>query len=220
MVFDPITWIAIGSLAGFGAVDRISKNFEEDGYDGDQANLAGGKAKPKWVHNGKYWQKDDGLSEPRPAPRRSPQPRPAPRQQDYQEYTPPRQSAPRRGGGEVVIPADSRGHYILNCSIEGVKFQSTFDTGATNFVLTQKTFQSVTGESIRKFKANSSANTANGRVPMTVINMQVTAEGITIDDVEVGILHGNGNNTNLLGMAFTSRLSECAMRNGQLIMRR
>jgi clan AA aspartic protease (TIGR02281 family) len=221
MVLDPISWIVIGSIAGFGAVNKTSRMLEEEGYGGDNANLARhGKRKPM-VHRGGFWQEDDGQLELRPAARQSTPPRqamrPAPRQE---EYAPPRQSAPRRGGGEVVIPAGRGGHYILNCSINGVRFEGALDTGATQVTLTAKTFKAITGEPISKFKANGRCQTANGLINTTNLPMAVTVEGITFDDVEVSITHGGGCVHNLIGNSFISRLSEMTFRDGQLIMRR
>ncbi len=115
------------------------------------------------------------------------------------------------GGGansavqSVVLYANSQGHYVSDCQINGVTLKFLLDTGATTVALNSGDAKYANidykrGEPIQ-------VSTANGIVTAyrtTIATLKIGS--VTLNQVEVSVLEGGSPSVVLLGMSALSRL--------------
>jgi aspartyl protease family protein len=105
----------------------------------------------------------------------------------------------------ATLYADSRGHYVSDCQINGATLKFMLDTGATSVALNSGDAQFANidwrrGEPIL-------TNTANGVVTayrVTIATLKIG--GITLNQVEGTVLEGGSPSVVLLGMSALNRL--------------
>jgi aspartyl protease family protein len=116
---------------------------------------------------------------------------------------------------EIVLRANTAGHYLVQGAIEGHPVIFLVDTGASDIALS-KALASKLGAVKRQI---SQAQTANGviRTWRTVFD-RVTIGGIEIRNVSASILPNSGTDEVLLGMSFLRHL-EMIQKNGTLTLR-
>jgi aspartyl protease family protein len=108
------------------------------------------------------------------------------------------------GSGQVILTADSRGHFYANGSINGVSVRFIVDTGATTV--------SLSASEARRMGINYLAGTrgqnmtANGLVNVYHVRIDNVRVGdITLNNVEASVHESSGLNIALLGMSFLNR---------------
>jgi aspartyl protease family protein len=109
------------------------------------------------------------------------------------------------GSGQVILTADSRGHFYANGSVNGMSIRFMVDTGATTV--------SMSASEARRLGINYLAGTrgqnmtANGLVSVYRVRIDNVRVGdITLNNVEASIHEGSSlNDMALLGMSFLNR---------------
>jgi aspartyl protease family protein len=114
-------------------------------------------------------------------------------------------SAPSEGGGnQIVLTADSRGHFISAGSINGKSVRFIVDTGATMISMGQEDAERLGLD----YKAGRKlyTTTANGRVPVYAVSLGAVRVGdVNVYDVEAVVLPMPSMGTILLGNSFLTR---------------
>ena len=126
----------------------------------------------------------------------------------------PSQDRPR-----AVLGSDSRGHYVAQGSINGSSTRFLVDTGATVVVLSMAEADRL---GIRYREAPQAlAATANGTVPYRIVKLDRVKVGeVEVTNVDAGVIEGNYNGPNLLGMSFLSRMEVTRDGESMVLMRR
>lgn len=108
------------------------------------------------------------------------------------------------GSGQVILTADSRGHFITTGSINGISIRFLVDTGATSVALSSAEARRLGINYLTGIRGQSS--TANGIVPVYRVKLDnVTVGDITLTNVDASVLEGAGLSIALLGMSFLNR---------------
>ena len=119
---------------------------------------------------------------------------------------------------EMVLDADSRGHYLVDAEVNGETIRFLVDTGASMVALSR---DDAARAGFRPGPADFShrAQTANGVARVA----PVTIDEIALGDISVSNVRGAVIDVpmqhSLLGMSFLSRLSGYEVRGRQLILR-
>lgn len=109
------------------------------------------------------------------------------------------------GTSSVVLPADSRGHFITDGAINGNTLQFLVDTGATLVTLSSSEARRLGINYLSGKRALS--QTANGVVSAYRIQIDTVRVGdITAHNVDAIVIEGNGLPITLLGMSFLNRM--------------
>ena len=109
------------------------------------------------------------------------------------------------GTSSVVLPADSRGHFITDGAINGNTLQFLVDTGATLVTLSSSQARRLGINYLSGKRALS--QTANGVVSAYRIQIDTVRVGdITVNNVDAIVIEGNGLPISLLGMSFLNRM--------------
>ena len=120
---------------------------------------------------------------------------------------------------EVAIPADRRGHFFVQVSINGTSVRMMVDTGATGVVLSRDDARRV-GINPQASDFTARTTTANGIVPVAPIMLKEVAVGeISVRDVPAIVHPDTRFQGSLLGMSFLSRLSQFEVIRGRLILK-
>lgn len=121
-------------------------------------------------------------------------------------------------GSEIVIEADSRGHYYLTAEIGGRDINFLVDTGATAVALTLDDAQTI-GFPVHQLEYSGRSNTANGqiRVAPLVID-EIIIDGHSVTNVQ-GSVSEAPLHISLLGMSFLRKLAGFEVKNDRLILR-
>ncbi|HSD59815.1 MAG TPA: TIGR02281 family clan AA aspartic protease [Burkholderiales bacterium] len=105
----------------------------------------------------------------------------------------------------VSLIADARGHFIANGSLNGASTKLMVDTGASLVVFSSNDAKRM-GISYLQGE-RSYANTASGVAPFyRIILNTVKVGGITLNQVEAGVMEGGFPQMPLLGLSFLNRL--------------
>jgi aspartyl protease family protein len=105
----------------------------------------------------------------------------------------------------VMLMADGRGHFIANGQLNGAPIKLMVDTGASLVVLSSVDAKRLGISYLQGEK--SLANTASGLAPFYRINLHtVRIGGITVHQVDAGVMEGNFPQMPLLGMSFLNRV--------------
>lgn len=129
--------------------------------------------------------------------------------------------APVQAGasGTVSLPADARGHFRADVTINGGRVVTLVDTGASIIALTHEDAQ----------RAGVFTNPADYRIPISTANGSINAapvrlrevrlDRITVRDVDAVVMPQGRLATSLLGMSFLQRLAGFTVANNTLVMR-
>jgi aspartyl protease family protein len=120
---------------------------------------------------------------------------------------------------EVAIPADARGHFYVQATVNGTRVRMMVDTGATGVVLSREDARRV-GINPQPSDFTARTSTANGIVPVAPIVLNEVAVGeISVRDVPALVHPDSRFQGSLLGMSFLSRLSQFEVSKGRLILK-
>ena len=120
---------------------------------------------------------------------------------------------------EVAIPADARGHFYVQATVNGTSVRMMVDTGATGVVLSREDARRV-GINPQPSEFTARTSTANGIVPVAPIVLNEVAVGeISVRDVPALVHPDSRFQGSLLGMSFLSRLSQFEVSKGRLILK-
>lgn len=106
---------------------------------------------------------------------------------------------------KIILPADSKGHFITTGQMNGATTRFLVDTGATTIAMS-------TGEAKRLGISyingrRGISNTANGQVAYYHITLNTVKVGdVTLHQVDAAVIDGEGMDITLLGMSFLNRL--------------
>lgn len=128
------------------------------------------------------------------------------------------QSAVVASAGEVRVPADLRGHFMLQAVIAGRDLELMADTGASAVVLTEDDARRA-GFNPASLDYGVPVRTANGTAyAAAVILPRVEVGHIVVRDVEALVAKPEALHQSLLGMTFLKRLREFSVRDGTLVL--
>lgn len=133
------------------------------------------------------------------------------------------EAKPASGGarlGDVVIPADDRGHFRVDARVGGQKLALMADTGATAVALRLSDARRL-GLHPAPADFRQPVGTANGTVNAARVTLDEIVVGpIRVSSVEALVLPDEALGGNLLGMTFLSRLSRFEVAGGKLVLSR
>ncbi len=132
----------------------------------------------------------------------------------------PSQTAVAASYGEVILRADSRGHFITKAQINHATINVMVDTGATSVAIPYKDARRA-GINLPPSAFKYRVNTANGvaYVAQATLN-QVRIGTITVYNVPAVVAQRGMLSETLLGMTFLNRLNSFKVSRGRLIMQR
>lgn len=108
--------------------------------------------------------------------------------------------------GRTILYAETSGHFHADGLINGVPVRFLVDTGATTIALSSDMARRV-GLDYLKTGRPGLASTASGTVRIFSLKLNlVQVGGITLHDVEAGVIEGSYPTEALLGMSFLGRL--------------
>ncbi len=108
--------------------------------------------------------------------------------------------------GSVTLWAEPSGHYFADGWINGVAVRFMVDTGATAIAMNSRVAKRI-GLDYKKIGRRGFANTASGIVRTYNLKLNsVKVGGITLYNVDAGVIEGNFPVEVLLGMSFLGRL--------------
>jgi aspartyl protease family protein len=108
------------------------------------------------------------------------------------------------GSGQVVLTADSRGHFISTGAINGMAVRFMVDTGASTIALSIPEARRLGINYLAGTPGR--ASTANGVVQAYRVKLDSVRVGdITLNNVDAMVIDGGGLNIALLGMSFLNR---------------
>lgn len=115
----------------------------------------------------------------------------------------------------IRIEADSRGHYVVKGTADGVPLEFLIDSGATNIVLTKSDAQRLNAGPLR-FDVTSS--TANGLVQSAEITIgTLTVGSYTLNGVPA-LVNGGELDGSLLGMTWLRQFRSIEIRGGVMTL--
>ncbi len=110
------------------------------------------------------------------------------------------------GKGSVTLYNETNGHFYADGAINGVAVRFMVDTGATTIAINSNVADRA-GLDYKKRGRPSLAQTAAGITKAYTLTLDsVTVGGITLHNVEAGVLEGNYPSPALLGMSFLGQL--------------
>jgi clan AA aspartic protease (TIGR02281 family) len=120
---------------------------------------------------------------------------------------------------EVTVPADARGHFFVQATVNGTRVRMMVDTGATGVVLSREDARRI-GINPQPSEFTARTSTANGVVAVAPIVLnEVTVGEILMRDVPALVHPDSRFQGSLLGMSFLSRLSQFEVSRGRLILK-
>lgn len=123
-------------------------------------------------------------------------------------------------GRDVVLEADSRGHYIGTFRINGRKIDGMIDTGASAVAFNRSTANRL-GVAVSPGMFKHRISTANGTVKAAKVKLRtMELKSIRVRDVEAFVLEDKSLGGMLVGMTFLNRLESFQSRDGKLILKR
>ncbi len=106
----------------------------------------------------------------------------------------------------ITLWADSAGFFYTAGSINGVPVKFLVDTGANAIAMSSRTAKRI-GLDYKRHGRPALANTAGGIVPMYSLRLnKVSIGGITLHNVDAGVIQGDHPTDVLLGMSFLGQL--------------
>lgn len=107
----------------------------------------------------------------------------------------------------ITLWADTGGFFYTSGTINGVQVRFLVDTGANTIAMSSRTAERI-GLDYKRHGRAALANTAGGIVPMYSLRLNsVSVGGITLHNVDAGVIQGDHPPDVLLGMSFLGRLN-------------
>jgi len=115
----------------------------------------------------------------------------------------------------IRVKADSRGHYVVKGTADGVSLEFLIDSGATNIVLTKADARRLNAGPLR---FNVTTSTANGPVK----NAEITIGTLTVGSQTLtrvpALVNGGELEESLLGMAWLRQFQSIEIKNGVMTL--
>jgi aspartyl protease family protein len=125
---------------------------------------------------------------------------------------------PVSSGRSLTVEAGRSGHFAVQSRVNGVFTDFMVDTGASVVVL-RETDAGNAGMHPTPADYTAVVSTANGKVKAAPVKVdRIEVGGITVYDVQAMVLPDDILGSNLLGMAFLSRLKRYEVAGGRLVM--
>lgn len=121
--------------------------------------------------------------------------------------------------GVVTVPADGRGHFLVEPLVDGRRIRMLVDTGASAVALS---YEDAANAGIRVGTTDFTVpvNTANGVTQAARVRIaEIQIGDITVRGVEAFVARPGALKVSLLGMTFLKRLSGFEIAQGRLTMR-
>jgi aspartyl protease family protein len=111
-----------------------------------------------------------------------------------------------RGGGSVIVTADSRGHFMVDGMVNGLSMRFMVDTGASVIALSREDANRVGVKYLEGTRGR--VQTANGTVPVYRVRLDSVKVGdISLTAVDAVVIEEEGRlPMALLGMSFLNRM--------------
>lgn len=136
----------------------------------------------------------------------------------YAQPEPIHRSAPASSGTRVVVPMDSRGHFVTDFRFNGQKVKALVDTGATYVALNRSTAQRM-GMRIAISDMKYAVSTANGEAKAAAVSIDEVSIGkIRVRNVPALVLEDKALDGVLMGMSFLKELDRFAIEDRTLIL--
>jgi aspartyl protease family protein len=121
------------------------------------------------------------------------------------------------GWNRITIPADSRGHYLVEAEVNGTPVTFLVDSGASSIVLSPEDARRV-GLAPERLRFTERYRTANGTVRAAPVELREIRIGqlaqrfvpASVNEAPIGV--------SLLGMTFLSRLESWGVEGGRLAL--
>lgn len=118
----------------------------------------------------------------------------------------------------VVLTADSRGHFTVNAMVNGRSVPMLADTGASAVVLTSQDARRA-GFNPGTLDYSVAVSTANGTAHVAAIRIdRMEVEGIVLRDVTAFVAEPEALGRSLLGMTFIGRLARFSLEGDRLVL--
>jgi len=118
----------------------------------------------------------------------------------------------------VIIPRDSRGHFLVDARVDGRPMGFMVDTGASVIALTESDAARL-GIHPSRSEFSAQVRTANGTVRAAPMRLDMVEVGdIVVRDVPAVVLPDEALSGNLLGLSFLSRLRRFEYAEGKLVL--
>jgi aspartyl protease family protein len=121
-------------------------------------------------------------------------------------------------GSSVVVPADARGHFVVDARVDGRRMAFMLDTGATVVAMRARDAAGLgIHPSAREFTVE--VKTANGSTRAAPVQLgMVEINGLSVRNVAALVSPDEALSENLLGLSFLSRLRRFEFSNGRLVL--
>jgi aspartyl protease family protein len=121
-------------------------------------------------------------------------------------------------GSSVIIPADARGHFVVDARVDGRRMEFMLDTGATVVALRARDAAALGIHPVaRDFTVE--VKTANGSTRAAPVQLgMVEVRGLTVRNVAALVSADEVLSENLLGLSFLSRLRRFEFSNGKIVL--
>jgi aspartyl protease family protein len=118
----------------------------------------------------------------------------------------------------VVIPADVRGHFVVDARVDGRRMDFMLDTGASMVVLRSRDAAALGIHPIPR-DLTVEVRTANGTTRAAPVQLgMVEVSGINLRNVAALVSPDDALSVNLLGLSFLSRLRRFEFSNGRMVL--
>lgn len=115
----------------------------------------------------------------------------------------------------IRIKADSRGHYVVNGTADGVPLQFLIDSGATNIVLKKSAAQRL---NVGPLRFDVTTSTANGPVQNAEITIGTLTVGSHTATGVPALVNGGELEESLLGMTWLRQFQSIEIKNGVMTL--
>lgn len=115
----------------------------------------------------------------------------------------------------IRITANSRGHYVVNGTTDGVTLQFMIDSGATNIVLTKADARKL---NVGPLSFDITTSTANGAVQSAAVTIGSLTVGSHTATGVSALVNGGELDQSLLGMSWLSQFRSIEIKNGVMTL--
>jgi aspartyl protease family protein len=121
-------------------------------------------------------------------------------------------------GSSVIIPADARGHFVVDARVDGRRMEFMLDTGASVIALRARDAAGLGIHPVaREFTVE--VKTANGSTRAAPVQLgMVEISGLNVRNVAALVSPDEALSENLLGLSFLSRLRRFEYSNGKMVL--
>jgi aspartyl protease family protein len=126
--------------------------------------------------------------------------------------------SPQSSHSSVVIPADMRGHFVVDARVDGRRMDFMLDTGASMVVLRSRDAAALGIHPVPR-DLTVEVKTANGTTRAAPVQLgMVEVSGINLRNVAALVSPDDALSENLLGLSFLSRLRRFEFSNGRMML--